>query len=290
MSNSIDALKPEFWSASMQIPLFKSLVAMEVATTRLESDLKQGDTVNMPYSSDLSAQSYSAGTDYSTIDFTVNNEYLTADQMYVVPFYVDNTTLLQTPYRIVGYNSRESAYRLRDTVDSDVLGEYTNADDQMDDGDLGGTDGSGISATTSNIIQIFTTSRKKLRDNNVTENGDFFAVISTSTAEILERKLTGVGFNVADSALRNGFAGNFMGFDVYVSNNLTNATYGGESCDHHVFGKKGAIDVVIQSMPGMRIVEDPDRLGRNFAASLVYGLKTFTKNSKRFFDVPIRTA
>ena len=290
MANTPDALKPEYWSNLIQVPLYKSLVAMNVATTRLEADLKDGDTVHLPYYSTLSAQTYTPQTDFTTIDWSTTDEYLVADQFKVVPWYVDDITKLQSHYDIQGRMAQDAAFRLKDLIDQDVLGEYANAATTMDDGDLGGTAGSGISATTSNIFQIFSTARKILREQNVEEAGDFFAVVSPATAEIVERQAAGAGFSVADSTLRNGFAGHYDGFSIYVSNNLTNASYGGKACDHHLFGKKGSIDVVVQKAPSMQIKDVPTKLGKNFVASLVYGLKTFNKNSSRFLDVPIRTA
>jgi len=45
MANVLDATKPELWSALMQVPLRKSLVAAECADTTFEDNLKVGDTI-----------------------------------------------------------------------------------------------------------------------------------------------------------------------------------------------------------------------------------------------------
>jgi len=45
VSNDVSAIIPEIWSSAVQVPLYKSLVALEVANTRLEADLSYGDTV-----------------------------------------------------------------------------------------------------------------------------------------------------------------------------------------------------------------------------------------------------
>jgi hypothetical protein len=47
VSNNVSAIIPEIWSASVQVPLYKSLVALEVANMRLEDDLKYGDTIKV---------------------------------------------------------------------------------------------------------------------------------------------------------------------------------------------------------------------------------------------------
>lgn len=49
----------------VQVPLYKSLVSMEVANTRLMSELKYGDTIHVPRFASLSAQTYTPGTEIS---------------------------------------------------------------------------------------------------------------------------------------------------------------------------------------------------------------------------------
>lgn len=58
---------------------------------------------------------------------------------------------------------------------------------------------------------------------------------------------------------------------------------------HNLFGKKGAIDVVIQAQPKLEVKEVPDKLGKNFLPYTLYGLKTFTEGAKKLVDVRIRS-
>lgn len=46
ISNDVSAIQPELWSSMVQVPLYKSLVALEVANMRLSDTLKNGDTIN----------------------------------------------------------------------------------------------------------------------------------------------------------------------------------------------------------------------------------------------------
>lgn len=45
VSNDVSAITPEIWSEIIQIPLYKSLVAMEVCNTELSDTIKYGDTI-----------------------------------------------------------------------------------------------------------------------------------------------------------------------------------------------------------------------------------------------------
>ncbi|HKL12884.1 MAG TPA: phage capsid protein [Halanaerobiales bacterium] len=249
--------------------------------------MDKGDTVHYPYFSSPSAVSYTPGSDITIQEFSSTDETLTVDQKYVVPAYVDDVNALQMNYSYRSELQERAAYKLRDEIDQDVLGEVTNAGQTMDDGDLGGTSGSAITATTANIVQVFTTARKKLRDKNVPEAGDFAAVVSTATAEIIERTAADKGFQVADSTLKNGYGGNFLGFKVYISNNLDSTAYNGTSVERHIFAKKGAISLAVQQAPMAQMKEVSNRLGANILVHAVWGVKTFTKRADWMVDAPI---
>jgi hypothetical protein len=54
---------------------------------------------------------------------------------------------------------------------------------------------------------------------------------------------------------------------------------------HCYFGKKGAIDYVLQDQKEVDMRETPDRRGTNVFTSYLGGIKTFTDGSKKFLDV-----
>ena len=59
---------------------------------------------------------------------------------------------------------------------------------------------------------------------------------------------------------------------------------------HCYFGKKGAIDLVVQDMKGVDMRPTDDRRGTNVFSSYLAGIKTFTDGSKKFLDVQIVVA
>lgn len=210
------------------------------------------------------------------------------DNQYVVPFQIDNVNELVYDYSAQIDLTDEAAYKLRDTIDQDVLSEYSNAAQTMEDSDLpGGTDNSAITASSANIIGMFSTARKMLRNKNVAEEGDFFSVVTSDTAEIIERTAADKGFQVADSTLRNGYAGNFLGFRVYVSNNVQSEDYNGTvGADRQLFGKRGAIDFAMRQTPVVEVKDVSNRLANNVFVWTVYGIKTFTNKADYFIQAP----
>lgn len=162
----------------------------------------------------------------------------------------------------------------------------------------GGVDGHALTATTANIISIFSKARAKLRAANVEERGDWIGIVTPEFLQLIESKATSVGYNVADSTLRNGFVGEFMGFNLYTSNNLPTGT--SPSADVSILsaqidanyqlqyiGRSKMIDLVLQKSPAIQITKVPDKHGYYISAYSVYGDKVFTKNATRFLDVPV---
>jgi len=265
--------------------LRKSLVAREITSFAEKANLAEGDTVNRPYSTFLSVNTYVKGVDVTIQDIAPTNEQLVIDTAKEVSFYVDDIDALQNRYDIAKIKADEAAYLLRDAVDSSIFAEYANANLDLDDGDLGGTDGNAIAATDSNIDNIVTAMKRRLLAANVVGE-NLFLVVTPRIAEYMERFVAGNGFNTADATIRNGYAGNFFGVKIYVSNNLTTAS----SITHLLGGRMGAIDLVVQKEPTTLITQPEKKIGRNFINWILYGKKTFYEGARNLIDVKITSA
>lgn len=314
VSNDVSAIQPELWSTMVQVPLYKSLVALEVANMRMSDTLKNGDTIHVPYFGDLSAQTYTPGTSVSATNQNWAFDTLVVSTYKHVTFYVDDARALTLNVDQARELATEAAYQLKNKIDTDVFKNITGTDgfmpaDNLDLG-LGSTNGAPVSAGSANIINIFAGVRKFLREQNVEETGDWCAIVSPKIASFIENKAATVGFNVADSTLRNGYAGDFMGFQVYISNNLPtgnmsaiapaagNGVIGGLSGANAsgvmparalYFGKKGTIDVAMMRAPALEIRKKDDMLGSNFITWTVYGSSVFSKNRARGINLSVST-
>jgi len=97
----VSAITPDIWSQLVQIPLYKTMVAMDVCNLDMRNELSVGDRINKSYFGDLSAQTYLPGTGFSaqTPDFTL--EYIDIKTKEVVAIYVDDLETLQANVSIV---------------------------------------------------------------------------------------------------------------------------------------------------------------------------------------------
>lgn len=291
----------------VQQPLYKSLVALKVCNTRLAEKLTSGKAIQLPRFGDLSAQTYTPGTDISATSQEWDFDTINVTTNKHVTFYVDDVEKLQSNVAIAVSLAKDAGFQLSNAIDTFAFKKITGAASVglscvKRSTVLGDSSSGVITASTGNIINIFAGMRKVLRQNNV-EEGDWIAVISPTIASYIDIKGTSVGFNSADATLKNGYAGPFMGFQVYVSNNLPTgecsalsiSTLGGPTAagsattgTAHYFGKRGAIDLILQRAPSMEIIRSEKKIGWIHRTWTVYGGGVALKNRGRARNVTIK--
>jgi len=283
--SSWDALNREVWSAKMQVNLEKSLVAFKIARTELRDEIKDGDVIHRMYVSNVGTAAYVPGTDIVVTGATATDDTITIDQKYISAFYIDDIEMLQSSLDYASGLANDASYQLSNLIDTAVF-ENTNTIGVSALGISGadyvtGTTAAAsltaITATSATIIQVFNAATKWLRKGNVEQDGSWVAVIGPEVAGVIELAGIANGFNVADASLKNGYAGDFLGFHIYISNNLpTSKCY---------IGKSKCIDLIMQRAPKMDIKEEPKKLGKNFIASTVWGDGVLHRNMDRFLNV-----
>ena len=249
----------------------------------------------------LTGAAYTPGTtiaideiDYATDQLVVNNKYYCAQ-------YVDDIEQIQANIDLQRPIIEEATYVLKAYIDQQVLyntsagitGSAANIYGREKGDDHQGV----LTASTANILPLFAGARKILLDNACEDNGDWCAVLSPREAYLLSIKATGLGFNFADASIRNGYVGDFMGFQVYVSNNMptlidasavytaltTNST---ETVRFLYFGRKGMIELLLQQAPKVEIKDVSDMIGKNVIIWTLFGDTLYTRNKSRVLSVP----
>ena len=94
VSNDISAINPTVWSTMVQQPLYKRLVALKVCNTRLADKLPYGKAIQLPRFADLSAQTYTPGTDLSATDQDWAYDTINVSTKKHATFYVGNQRTL----------------------------------------------------------------------------------------------------------------------------------------------------------------------------------------------------
>ena len=219
MGNTLTALNPEYWASQMQKVFYKENIAIALANTELRALLVDGDRVNKPYRSRLYAKDYTKGTDIVVEDISATNEYLDVDTVKIVPIYYDDIDKIQNKYDIVSKDAQGSQRILNNLLDQAVLAEYSNANSDVYNADVGGSGATTtIPLTTANIFSMFTAAARKLDYLNM-PLASRFAVLSPRAIEVLRLSIAGRETGVGDRVGENGKIGERFGFELYQSNN-----------------------------------------------------------------------
>lgn len=220
MSNALGAMSPTYWSRRMGRKLYKTDVFRSLANFEEQAVLKDGQKVDRPYRSDVVVESYTKGTALTAQDLTATSDTLTVDVIKATLFYVDNVDKLQNKYSAANSWIDEAGKRLSNAIDARFLYEAFNANNTVDDGDIGGTSGNGITLATTNILDVFGAINLKLDIENVEEEERFFAH-SPHVYQVLWKYIAGKASMLGDKTGENGNIGEFAGLKLFKTNNLT---------------------------------------------------------------------
>lgn len=223
MANALTPMSPTYWSRIMGAKLYKANVFRNIASFREEAVLTDGQKVDRPYRSDVYIQPYVKGTALTAQDITANSDQLTVDKIFAALIYVDDVDKIQNKWDAASAWSQEIVERLSNQIDADCL--YSSAyeaNDSVDYNDLDSNQTAGlpIVLTTSNVLNMFAVTARKLSVNNVGGANRFFA-ISPQVKQVLLTYLAGRESILGDKTGEAGMIGRYMGFDLFETNNLT---------------------------------------------------------------------
>ncbi len=201
----------------MQERLEKKDIFRQQANFRLESDLKDGDTVKRVYRSNIVPADYTRGSDVTFKDITDTGETLTVDKTPVLPFYVDDLDALQSHYDTRERYTADTVNDLNHIIDGWYQAEVTNALNTIDAADFGGTAATGATITPANIQKMFAIARKKLARRSV-DTSNLFANLTPDVSQVLLEYLAGKESVLGDKTGVAGHLGRYYGFDLFETN------------------------------------------------------------------------
>jgi len=115
-----------------------------------------------------------------------------------------------------------------------------------------------------------------------TPGASSYIALSDADRQILQAAQVEADFDATTDVLTVRASGRII-FTTTMSGATTNKL-------HAYFGKKGAIDLVVQDMSPTDMRPTADRRGTNVFSSYLAGIKTFEDGSRKFLDVWIAVA
>ena len=209
-------------SRIMGLKRYKMTVFRSLASFQEEAALTYGQVVNRPYRSNIRGQNYTAGTALTAQDLTLTDDQLTVNKRKAAFIYVDSVDKIASRWDLAKAFGDEMGKRLAILMDGEFLYEAKNAGNSVDDGDLGGTDGSPLTLTVDNVDKVFAVFNRKLDAQNADmEMQKRFMVISPQFRQILWERIAGKESMLGDKTAEFGSLGRYAGVELYLSNNLT---------------------------------------------------------------------
>ncbi len=283
------AITPEFWANKLQPELRKSLVSAVTTNAKFSNDLAYGDTLTYSYfSGDNTVINYITDvgwfgsiTDHEAME-TVGEE-LKVDKTPLLRKKVDRIEELYTNIDAQNELSDQATYALRDWMDQEVF-KY------VDEAEVAANGGDPITLTAENLISTFATFKRQLRQANVEDDGSWIVILTPEQYQVIEEVAAARGTALGDGTFVNGYGGRYMGFNLYVSNNLMEKEVGGETCNVCYVGRQGMIHTAFKTQPSVDIRERQDNpFGFYLYFHSVFGVKVFKQYSKRFLKAYFKT-
>lgn len=206
----------------MQEVLWVTNVWRPQANFRLESELKDGDTVKRLYPSKMVPTSYTRYSDLTFQRGTTTAESLTVNQTPTIPFEISDLDELQSTPKARQTLTNMAVEQLNNIINGFYTAEVVNATSVVDAADFGGTSGQGVTVTPANVKKLFTIAQRRLGRQNVYRykpgESEFCANLTPELYQALIESLGDRESMLGDKLVENGHAGMYMGFDLYVHN------------------------------------------------------------------------
>ena len=232
----------QVWMNEYQLSHYKQPVFRAIADEKqLTGMLKKGDTIHWSYMSDMYVENMGGNGSYNSQAQTDTDETLVINQVKDSAFYEYEKDLEQASYPIKSAYARKAMNKVFLQIDADVLfAAYQGAGQILDNGYLttGTVSGTPITVTNTNVFQVFATCNQIFQLANVIYDPNL-----TFTKEVKLEKVTGMPVAIispqiytqlitylggkttvlGDKVSVSGHAGAFMGFNIFLSNQLTSS-------------------------------------------------------------------
>jgi hypothetical protein len=205
-----DLFVPQIWTTKIQRVNHDNLVAKKICNREGEGEIKKaGDTVYFNGLAKPTISTYSGTVSYETLQNA--GVTMVIDQQQYFAFKVSDIQKAQANVDLKGSQAAEAAYGIQEATDDYVLGMYAQANRTITDTTLD-------SAT---AISVMGKAQQYLAEVNVKTN-DMWMVIPPWVK--LKLQLAGIKFQINNGI--NGSGGmawtNELGFDIFVTNQVTN--------------------------------------------------------------------
>lgn len=221
---------PEIWSAKLFVRLRKTLVFQDIVNTDYEGEIKgYGDTVRINEIGPIDVGDY---TKYGAVTWQALSsaqKVLFIDQSKYFAFAVDDIDTAQMNPKVMNDAMDEASYSMADTIDQYIAEKYTEAGagtSVSGSSTYIGSAGSSLSVTSGNAIATLSYAGRYLTEANVPQANRWIVVPPWLHQKLLLAEVGGISATavpkITTGPVIPGYVGQALGFNIYVSNNVSN--------------------------------------------------------------------
>ncbi|MBR6920895.1 MAG: hypothetical protein IKH51_01750 [Clostridia bacterium] len=215
---------PTVWSQTLYRELDREYVAVKNCSRDFEGDIKNvGDTVKIVGVSPISVFDYTKNTNMSApAELTDTQRTLTIEKAKAFNFAIDDIDRAQATPKLMKEAMHLAASALANEADKYVFSLYSQVSASNTKTVTG--------LTSSNVVDMLLEVRQKMLEHDVPGNEEIILEVPPVVASaIIKAKIVSGTDNT--EVLDQGCIGTFLGFKIYVSNNVQKQTV--SSVDHY---------------------------------------------------------
>ncbi len=220
---AINNFIPTVWSETLAKALEKQYIAVKNCNREFEGSIKcMGDRVKICAIGSVSVFDYTKNYDMNT-PATLNDSSTTLiiNRAKAFNFQIDDVDKTQAKNNLMQAAMREAANAIADDADAYIYNLYNEISSANTI--------TKASITYEDVVDLLIKAREKLLSNNVSSNTETVLEVSPAVAAlILKAKILQATDN--EDVITNGYLGSFVGFDIYVSNNIVKDSSGNYKC------------------------------------------------------------
>ena len=255
---------PEIWDDQLLVAFRKQHVFANLVNRNYEGEIRNaGDTVKITTPAAITVGAYSGTVSYQTP--TSAQQSLLIDQDIYWAFELDDVDQAQANVNLMQAYMAEAADALAQNVDTNLAALYTGAGLTQIELDVG----------TSDFYDIMVLAGQQLDETNVPRAGRWVVMSPKGYADLLQNANFINATDAGATLVREGALGRVAGFDVLVSNNLTNTT---ASTYAYMYGTNAAITMAEQTVSTEAIRRDT-AFADGVRGRMVYGRKVIRPNA-----------
>lgn len=263
---------PTLWSETLYAELEKDYVGVRLCSREFEGDIRgEGDRVKICGIGPVTVFDYRKNQDMPAAEVLSDTERtLVIDQAKGFNFFLDSIDLAQSKKSLMQAAMKEASNALSDVADSYIYSLTDSAVEEV----------TNDTVTSESIISTIADARRILMEHNVSNA----AKISLEVPPAVEQKLVlAKVLRSTDNveALGRGYIGSFMGFDIYVTNNIKADADGAYRC----IARTGRAIAFAEQVSAVKAYEPELRHGDAVKGLHLYGAKIIYPKEMVFLNL-----